>query len=72
MQVVRRKHSLASYILAEWNSDVNIRNFWWLFAKVIINFFLRCCGCRRQAGFSATGTRCCQFPSAAFPTTMTS
>lgn len=55
VQVQRRKHSFASYVLAEWNADVNIRNFWWMFAKVIGNFFLRCCGCRRQAGFSATG-----------------
>lgn len=55
LQVQRRQHSFASYILAEWNSDVNVRNFWWLFAKVIINFLLTCCGCRGQAGFSATG-----------------
>ena len=51
----RRRHSIASYILAEWNADVNIRNFWWMFVKVIGNFFLRCCGCRRPSGFSATG-----------------
>lgn len=57
LQVERLPYSLASCILAEWNSDVNVRNFWWLFAKVIINFFLTCCGCRGKAGFRATGGR---------------
>ena len=53
---MRRKHGFFSYALAEWNADINIRNFWWMFAKVIVNFLLRLCGLRRPSGFSATGT----------------